>query len=94
MGILGILGSLSVITKFIPIVVAGVEALFPSSKGPEKLEQAVSILKLVAPQIFEDLEPEVEAEFIEGVVDIISGIVKVYNTIGVFKKEASDENVG
>jgi len=84
MGILSVLGSLAVVTKFIPVVVAGVETLFPTSKGPEKLEQAIAILKLIAPQVFDDLEPENLSEFTEGVIEVISGVVKVYNAIGVF----------
>jgi len=87
MGILDVLSNLSGVLKFVPIVVAGVEKLFPSSKGPEKLDQALIMLRLIAPQLFDDLDPELLADFTEGVTEIISGVVKVYNAIGVFTKK-------
>lgn len=85
MGILSVLGSLSVITKFIPIIVAGVEKLFPKSDGGTKFKEVLSIIRLIFPQYFDDLEPELLAEFIEGITQIISGSVKVYHAVGVFK---------
>jgi hypothetical protein len=86
MGVLSILGSLSVITKFIPIVVAGVEKLFPNSKGSEKLPEVISILRLIFPQYFKDLPPELLNQFLEGLTETISGTVKIYNAVGVFKQ--------
>jgi len=86
MGILSILGSIGAITKFIPIIVAGVEKLFPTSKGPDKLKEAISILRLIFPQYFDDLEPELLDQFVEGITEIISGTVKVYHGIGIFQR--------
>jgi len=94
MGILGVLGgiagALGSVTQFLPIIIAGIEKLFPNSQGDEKLEQAVTIIRLLFPQYFKDMEPELLAEFLEGITDAISGIVKMYNAVGVFKHKDTE----
>ena len=57
----------------------------PEGEGPWGLSHAQGEKFFAVKWIFEDLSPELLGQFIDGVTEIISGTVKVYNAVGVFK---------
>ena len=72
------------ITAIIPLLVAAVEKIFPGAKGTDKLSQVLSIVRLLFPDFFKDLPQETVDEFLDGLIEVVSGSVKLYHAIGVF----------
>lgn len=81
----GVLRGFGGVSAVVPLIVSAVERFLPEAKGPEKLEQVVTIAKLLFPEVFKDLDEDALAELLVGIEQVVSGSVKIYHAIGVFR---------
>ena len=87
-GLVGKLGG-GGITAIVPALVTVVEKVFPDAPGPDKLHQVITIVRLLFPNFFKDVPQETVDEFLDGIVDVVGGSVKVFHAIGVFRHKGN-----
>lgn len=73
------------VAAFVPLIVTAVEKIFPDAPGPDKLNQVLTIVRLLFPEFFKDLPQETVKEFTDGLIEVVSGAVKVFHAVGVFR---------